>query len=180
MMVGNGKAARGVLFHQALGDRLGLVGGVVQHLDVKLFQRILQTADRIQQALNHELLVENRKLHRNPGQFGKMAGRLHGAIFPVLVIEINQHVTVHAVRRQQDQHHKVRNQQRHVKGVGVIEAPEGGVEKMLPDVLADAPRGHESGQSWNRNRRDAQGSSPVVPADQSKTFHCTLSQAAGL
>ena len=72
-------------------------------------------------------------------------------------------------QEQQDKHDEIRDQQRHVKSVGVIKAPEGRVEKMLPNVLADAPRGHESGKRLNRNRRDTQGSSPVV-------FYCTLRQ----
>ncbi len=75
-----------------------------------------------------------------------MPGRLDGAILPVLVIEVNQHVAVQTVRGQQDEHDEVGDQQRHIKGVGVIEAPESGVEKMLANVLADAPRGHESSQ----------------------------------
>ena len=74
-----------------------------------------------------------------------MPGRLGGAILSVLVIEIHQHIAVQTIRSQQDEHDEVGNQQRHIKRVGVIEAPECGVEKMLANVLADAPRGHESG-----------------------------------
>ena len=140
-----GKAPRGVVLDQAARDGLGFVGRIVEHLHIELVERILQAADRIQQALDHELLVENGKLHRHPRQIRKVPGRLGGAILPVLVIKIDQHVAVHAVRGQQDQHDEVGDQQRHVKGIGVVEAPECGVEKMLANVLADAPRGHESG-----------------------------------
>jgi hypothetical protein len=46
---------------------------------------------------------------------------------------------VHPVRCQPDENDEIRNQQRHVKGVGAIETPEGRVEKMLPNVLPEAP-----------------------------------------
>ena len=151
VMVGDGDAAGGVLLHQALGDGLGLVGRIVEQLDVKLFTRILQAANRFQQALNYVLLVKNRKLHRDPGQLRKVPSRFRGAIVSVLVIKIYQHIAVQTVRGQQDKNDKVRNQQRHVKGVGVVKAPKRGVEKMLANVLADAARGHEGGQSGKRN-----------------------------
>ena len=146
MMIGDGKAARSVLLDQALRDGLGFVGRIVKHLNIELLERILQAADRIQQALDDELLVEDGKLYRHSRQIRKVPGRLGGAILSVLVIEIHQHVSVHTVRSQQDEHDEVGDQQRHVKGIGVIETPECGVEKMLANVLADAPRGHESGQ----------------------------------
>ena len=50
-----------------------------------------------------------------------------------------------AVRRQQDQHDKIRNQQRRIKSVGVIEALKSLIEKMLADVLPDPLRSDERG-----------------------------------
>ena len=146
MMIGDGKAARSVLLDQSLSDRLGFVGRIVKHLNIEFLERILQAADRIQQSLNHELFVEDGKLYRHSRQIRKMPSRFGGAILPVLVIKIDQHVAVQTVRSQQDEHDEVGDQQRHIKGVGVIETPECGVEKMLANVLPDAPRGHESGQ----------------------------------
>ena len=35
-------------------------------------ERILQAANRLQQPLHHKLLVEDRKLDRDPRQIGKM------------------------------------------------------------------------------------------------------------
>jgi len=44
---------------------------------------------------------------------------------------------------------------------------------VLADVLADAARGHESGESLNRDRRDAQDRLQSVPTDQPKATYCT-------
>ena len=55
----------------------------------------------------------------------------------MLVIEIYEDVAVHSVTRQQDQHDEIRNEQRHIKGIGVVETPKRGIEKMLPNVMAN-------------------------------------------
>ena len=77
-----------------------------------------------------------------------MPRRLGGAISLVLVIEINQNIAMRAIRRQQDQYDEIRNQQRRVKRVRVIQALESLIEKMLTDVLPDAFRGDEDGYEW--------------------------------
>jgi hypothetical protein len=74
-----------------------------------------------------------------------MTRRIGRAIVFMLVVEVHQHVTVHAVGGQENQNNEIRDQQRHVKRIGVIQPLECGVEKMLPDVLANAPRGYKSG-----------------------------------
>src|ERR1700722_8011116 len=63
----------------------------------------------------------------------------------MLVIKINQDVAVHAVRRQQNQHNEIRNQQRQIKPVGVIQALKSFIQKVLAHVLPDALRGEPSG-----------------------------------
>ena len=69
-------------------------------------------------------------------QLGEARRRLGHFVLAVLVIEIDELVAVHSVKRQQDQHDEVRNQQRQVKGVGLIEALESRVEEMRPQVMA--------------------------------------------
>jgi hypothetical protein len=53
---------------------------------------------------------------------------------------------VQAVRSQQDQYDEVRNEQRDVEPVGVVEALESAVEKMLADVRANALGGNDGGK----------------------------------
>ena len=75
-----------------------------------------------------------------------MTCRINRAILAVLVVEVHQHVAVHAVGGQQNQDNEVRNQQRQVKTVGVVLPLEGFVEEMLLNVMPNALRGHESGE----------------------------------
>ena len=85
------------------------------------------------------------------GRSAKVCGWFGRAILLVLVVEINQYVAMRAIRRQQDQHDEIGNQQRRVKSVGVIQALESLIEKMLADVLPDSLRGDEGGESAKRD-----------------------------
>ncbi len=147
MMVADRKPLGSVVIDQPARHRNGFIGRIVEHLNVELLQRIVQAANRIQQPLDHELLVEDWELDGDAWQFRKMRGRFGRAILLVLVIEINQDVAMRAIRRQQDQHDEIRNQQRRVEGVGVIEALKSLVEKMLANVLPDPLRGDATASS---------------------------------
>ena len=96
------------------------------------------------------MFVENGQLHRDPWQIRKMLRRFGGAVFLVLVIKINQHIAMHAIPRQQDQHNEIRNQQRHIKGVGLIQAFKRGIEEMLANVWPNALRRRKSGNCGER------------------------------
>ena len=76
-------------------------------------------------------------------QFGEARFRLGDLVLAMLVIQIDQLVAVHSVKRQQDQHDEVGNQQHHVEGVGVIQAAECGIEEMRPQVMAKPVRFHQ-------------------------------------
>ena len=110
MMVADRITQRRIPFDQPASHVDGLIGRVVQHLDVQLFPGILQLADRVQQALDYVLLVKNRQLHRHPRQVFKKCGGFGRALFPVFVIEVHQNVAVHSVARQQNQHDEVRDE----------------------------------------------------------------------
>ena len=92
------------------------------------------------------LLVEDGKLNGNAREVLEQGRRFRRAILLVLVVEVDQHVPMRAVRREQDEHDEIRDEQRHVEGVGVIKAPESGVEKMLSNVLSDATGRGEGGE----------------------------------
>ena len=51
-----------------------------------------------------------------------------------------------AVRSEQDKNDEIRDEQRHVEGVGVIQAFESGIEKMLANVLSDTAGRGKGGQ----------------------------------
>src|SRR5205823_8142466 len=129
-----------IMLGQTASNGDSLVGGVIQHLDVQFVQWIIQPANRFQEPFHHELFVKNGKLNRDPRQLREMSRRIYGAVFPILVIKIDQHVAMHAIGGQQYQHKEIRNQQRHVEGVGVIQTLKSLVEEMLTNVLPKTAR----------------------------------------
>ena len=121
----------------------GFVGGIVEHLDLQLLARIFNLADAVHQAVDDVLLVEDGQLNRHQRQIGEVRFRLSDFVLAMLVIEIDQLVAMHAVKREQNQHHEVGNQQPHIEGIGVIQAFKRGIEKMRPQVMAKPVRFHQ-------------------------------------
>ena len=130
MDVGDGVAHRGIAFHDLAGDVDGLVGGVVEHLDVELVLRVVHLADGIHQAVDDVLLVEDRQLHGDAGQVREAMLGLHGLVAAVAVVHPDELIAVDAVGRQDDEDDEVGDQQAEIEGVGVVKAPKGGVEDV--------------------------------------------------
>ena len=53
------------------GYLLGLVGGVVEDLDFQLFAGIIHGADGFDEAVDHELLIEDGELDGDPGKLDR-------------------------------------------------------------------------------------------------------------
>ena len=100
---------RRVALHHRLRHGHGLVGRIVQQLDIELVLGIIDLADRLHQPVHHVLLVVNRELDGHARQLGKAAGRLVSPVLPVFVIHVNQDVAVNSVGRENDENGKVRN-----------------------------------------------------------------------
>ncbi len=143
MVIADVVAQRGVALDHAARHFDGFVGGVVEHLNLQLLARILELADAVHQPIDDVLLVEDGQLDGDLRQLRKARFRIGDFVLAVLVVQINQLVTMHAVERQQHQHHEVGNQQRHVEGVGVVQAFERGVEEMGPKIMAQPMRLHQ-------------------------------------
>jgi hypothetical protein len=88
------------------GYLAGIVGGIVQHLDLEQISRIIELADRTQKAFYHINFIKNRQLDRHFGQLPKLAGRNRGPL-AVLQEKINDEIPVNAVGRQADEHGEV-------------------------------------------------------------------------
>ena len=138
VVVADGIAQRSVALDQAARHGVGFVGGIVEHLNVEFLARIIQLADRLQQAFDDILLIEDRQLHRDQRQIFKMRGGFGGVVLAVLVIEIDEDVAVHAIPRQQNEHNEIRNQQREIESVRLVEPAKCCVQKMLADVGPNA------------------------------------------
>src|SRR5262249_56091825 len=95
------------------------------------------------------------------GEFVELLGGVVLRGFLLLVIEIYEGVAMHSVRGQQNQNHEVGDQQGQIEPVGLIKALEGGVEKMLADVLREAAFGNEKGKclDWKHHA----GERPAIP-----------------
>ncbi len=154
VMIGDRMPKRGIPLHQDACDLYGLVGRVVEQLDVQLFAWVLQPADRVQQAVHHILLIKNRQLNGDARQVVETGRRLSGLFVLVFVIKIDQPVAVRAVGRQNNQHNEIRNQQRQVEGVDLVEPLECLVQKVLPDVWQ-----HALGGEVQRQNRGCEGPS---------------------
>ncbi len=101
----------------------------------------MQLAHGVEKPVDDVLLIEDRKLDREPRQVGEEFLGFGGPVLLVLVIKIDQHITVHAVGGQENQDDEVWDEQGNVEGVGVIQALEGPVEKMLAQVRPNPARG---------------------------------------
>src|ERR1019366_5966471 len=97
------------------------------------FARIINPRDRLKQALHHVALVVNWELDGHPRQCIKSLQRL-GRLAAVLHIEINQAIAMNAVTSEDDKDGKVRNQDRQVEPVGVIDTSKGVLVKDLVEV----------------------------------------------
>ena len=60
---------------------------------------------------------------------------------------------MHAIAGQQYQHDEIGGEQQHVKGIGVVEAAEGVVEKMRTDVLPQAAVGYPHERAHEKHCR---------------------------
>ena len=105
--IGDGKSMGRVVGDQAARNRQSLIRRIVEDLDVELVQRIVNLANGFQQSFNDELLVKDRKLDGYTRQFGKSMRRFGSAVFLVLIIKIDQEITMSAVRSQQDQDNEI-------------------------------------------------------------------------
>src|SRR5215470_14920550 len=150
-----------VTLHQIPHDLDRVVGGVIQHLDIELFLRILEFAHAVDKPLGHEPLIEHRKLDGHSGQIVEVCRGFTRVVLAVFVIEINEDVAVYAVGRQKNQYDKVRNEQCDIKSVRVIQTLKCAVKKVLANIRSDPFVGDHGGNGCQiRNEQIGQ---PVTP-----------------
>ena len=105
-----------------------LIGRIIQHLNLKPVARIIQLANRIDQPVDHELLVEDRQLDRHKRQlsFSKPHRRLIPLRRVLLVLEVQPHqlIPMDPIERQDDHHDEVGNQHRRIERIPAVKAVE--------------------------------------------------------
>src|SRR5262249_48254182 len=135
MDVSDGISQSRITLHYSVGDFDGLVGRVIEHLNVELVFGIVEATDCIDQPIDNELFVKNGKLNGNAGQFGEFLRWLSRPIPTVPVIHVNEDVAIQSVTGEDDQHDKVRNQQGEIEGIRTVEPLESLIEIMRLEVV---------------------------------------------
>src|SRR5271169_2533081 len=76
----------------------------------------------------------------------------------VFVIKVDQPIAVSAVRRQDDQHDEIRDQQSQIEGIDLVKALESLIQKMLAKVGPPAlgNKNNDQGQLGERGRNERQ------------------------
>src|SRR5260370_14769754 len=95
----------------------GFVGRIIQQLDVELVLGIFQLADRLDEALDHVLTVEDRQLYGHARQFVKLLRRLRCTILLLLVVHVGHRVAMQTVSPQNHPDDEVGEQQHEGEGV---------------------------------------------------------------
>src|SRR6266852_19421 len=180
VQVGHRMSKRGVAIHQNACHLDGLVGRVVQQLDVELFSRIVEPAHGVEEPVHHILLVKDRQLYGDARQIIEleMSRWFRRLVLLVLVIKIDHPVAVRAIRSQDDQDDEIGDQQRQIKGIDLVKPLKSFVQKMLAKVGHQAFGGEDQGQglrgrserqihelSWTMNQKEE--SSPSIVPDRS-------------
>lgn len=132
MDISDGVTLRGILRDYCTGNVDSLVSGIVQDLNAQLVLGIIKFTDGIDQAVDHELFIEDRQLDQHGRQlvFGEMSWRFLAIIFPVLKILVDEHVSMNAVIRQNDHDDEIRDQQAEVESVQLVKT----FESFVKDV----------------------------------------------
>ena len=121
MNVADGQAEALVAFDAVARDFLRFVGGIVEHLNIEQFARIIERGDRFDQALDDVALVVNRKLHGDARPLRDF-GRRTGDAFAIFVIVVNQRVAMNAVHCENGHDEKIRQHDRKIESVQLVEA----------------------------------------------------------
>ena len=99
MDVRNGHALGGVALRARASHFLRLIGGIIQHLHVEQFPRIVKPRDRFGKPLDYITFIENRQLHCHPRPPFDWRRRRRD-IFGIQEIVVDQPVAMQPVHRE--------------------------------------------------------------------------------
>ena len=71
------------------------------------------------------------------GSCSKWQWRLFGGVLAVFVVEVDELITMHAVKGQDDHHDEIRDEQRGVEPVPAVEVLEGVVAVVVAKIVAE-------------------------------------------
>ena len=166
MNVGDGDAESAVSLDAIAGDLLRFVGGIVEHLDVEQFARVIELRDGLDEALDHVALVVDRELNCDLRPFRDFRRR-SGNIFAILEVIVDQVVAMNSVHRQNYHHQEIRNHDGEIERVGLVEPAKSWIDQMPPiGVERIARQRHAHRQIVGRH----QGVSTLLTAGQPRLY----------
>ena len=145
VVVFNGVAERAVAFDEGAGKGRGVVGGIVQHLDLEQFLGIVHLDGLFDQAFHHVAFVIERQLDGDTGQLFEALGGLDGSLLLVLEIRADDVVAVQAVYGEDGQNGEVGNEHRPVEPRQLVNAGKRVVEDILNQPFGGRTR-YQQGQ----------------------------------
>ena len=90
-------------------------------MDLQELPRIVNASDGFEQALHNIALVENGQLDGDRRQLFELLQRT-GRVLLVLQVSVGQQITVDAVNRKDNKNRKVRDQNREIKGIRLVDS----------------------------------------------------------
>ena len=120
MQITHGHAQRMVTLDAEARHLLRFVGGIVEHLNVEQFARIIEARNRVDKALDHVAFVVDRKLYGNLGPLRERRRRT-GHVATMLGIGINQPVAMQPVGGKHHEHEEVRDHNGKIEGIELVE-----------------------------------------------------------
>ena len=135
--VADGHTLCGVAFDARPRDFAGFVGGIVEHLNVEEFERVIESRDRFDETLNDVTLVENGKLNADtrPLRDGR---RRAGNVLAIFVVVVDEPVAMKSINREDDEDDEVWNHHHQIERVEVIDAGKSAVGRFVPVVAERA------------------------------------------
>ena len=145
MDVLNIETARSQLFRAGRGNIAGIVGRIIEYLDLEQLARIIELADRAQKAFDHVNFVKNRELNGHFRQLLKVAGR-HGRALTVFQEEIDDEIPMNAIGRQAHKHGEVTRRPNHIAETSLHKV---GCQLLRQQVRMMALPSPASNQKWH-------------------------------
>ena len=158
VMVFDGEPQGAIALHQRRGKWSGVVGGIVQHLDLEQLAGILDAGDLVDEPLDDVPFVEDGQLNGDRRQLREAPGRLAGSLLAVLEVSADDLVAMHPVNRKHGQDGEVRNQNRPVEPTQLMDAAEGVVEQ----AAHHAGGGRIRGQKCNGEQSGYHGAVSII------------------
>src|ERR1035438_9424493 len=143
VMVFDGEPQSAIALHQRRGKWGGVVGGIVQHLDLEQLAGILDAGDLVDEPLDDVPFVEDGQLNGDRRQLREASGRLAGGLLAVLEVGADHLITMHTVDRKQGQDGEVRYQNRPVEPTQLVDAAKGVVEQAAHHAGCGRTRGQK-------------------------------------